>query len=95
MLLDRDTYLEKIKDILSDKSKLFMLGTVTTFDDTYKIEAAIQQRLLSFKKNNKISDIDYNAIHPSGSYRPRLYGLPKVHKLNVPLRPILSIDEIP
>ena len=30
-------------------------------------------------------------IRPTGSLRPRLYGLPKVHKKDVPLRPILSM----
>ena len=31
----------------------------------------------------------YKRLNPSGS-RPRLYGLPKIHKEGVPLRPIVS-----
>ena len=34
-----------------------------------------------------------NAIPPSGSLRPRMYGLPKTHKKDVPLRPILSMTK--
>ena len=33
----------------------------------------------------------YKEICPTGSLRSRLYGLPKVHKNEVPLRPILSM----
>ena len=32
----------------------------------------------------------YNSLRTSGSQPPRIYGLPKVHKPNVPLRPIVS-----
>ena len=33
----------------------------------------------------------YDRIRPTGSQRPQMYGLPKIHKPNVPLRPILSM----
>ena len=42
------------------------------------------------KKNGTISELVYNKLFPSGSRPGILYGLPKVHKAGVPLRPILS-----
>ena len=33
----------------------------------------------------------YNKLKPCGSQAPRLYGLAKIHKQNVPLRPVLSM----
>ena len=33
----------------------------------------------------------YKLIRPTDSQRPRMYGLPKTHKKDVPLRPILSM----
>ena len=54
VLLNKDTYLDKMKNILSDKRKFFTLGPVATIDNTYKIEAAIQRRLLSLKTSRKI-----------------------------------------
>ena len=60
-------------------------------ENTLKTEGATQRRLLSLKHNNKITASDYDAIRPSSSCRPRLYGLPKVPKAKVSLRPVLSM----
>eukprot|EP00794_Sanderia_malayensis_P010369 gene10369-11449_t len=40
-------------------------------------------------KFEKLGDVE--KIRPGGSQRPRMYGLPKTHKPNIPLRPILSM----
>ena len=56
--------------ILSDKTKIIQLGPVSSHDNTLKIESALQRRLLALKKQNKISEPDYETIRPSGSYRP-------------------------
>ena len=40
------------------------------------------------KKNSSISDGTYNELYASGTTLGILYGLPKIHKVNVPLRPI-------
>ena len=37
----------------------------------------------------------YDRIRPVDSTRPRMYGLPKLHKQDVPLRPILSMTNAP
>ena len=46
--------------------------------------------LRSLKKDNSITDTFYNKVRPCGSQPSCLYGLPKVHKVNHPLRPICS-----
>ena len=33
----------------------------------------------------------YDRIKPVAAQRPRMYGLPKIHKENIPRRPILSM----
>ena len=40
---------------------------------------------------NEFSHENYNLIRPVGSIRPRLYGLPKLNKVDIPLMPILSM----
>ena len=80
-----------MKTILNDTTTFFHLGPVTNKDKTAKIESRIQRRLLQLRKESLISKQVYEAIFPAGSQRPRMYGLPKIHKKDVPLRPILSM----
>ena len=37
-----------------------------------------------------IPDYLYKQLYPTGGQPPRIYGLPKIHKASVPLRPIVS-----
>ena len=39
----------------------------------------------------KYRNLCTTVFYPLGSVRPRMYGLPKIHKPDVPLRPILSM----
>ena len=65
--------------------------SVKNKDNTTKIESRIQQRLLQLRKEYLISKQVYKAIRPTGSQRLHMYGFPKIHKKDVPLRPILSM----
>ena len=84
-------YISKMDFILHDNSKFENLGPSSEFDNTVKIEAHIQRRLLQLKKEGLLPSKIYSRIRPTGSQRPRMYGLPKIHKQDVPLRPILSM----
>ena len=46
-------------------------------------------------KDNIIDTSLYERLAPSGTHVPRLYGLPKVHKPGVPLRPIIDMCSSP
>ena len=77
--------------ILDDPSKFKKLGPTSSNDNTVNIESKLQKRLLELFKEDSIPKSLYQNIRPTGSQRPRMYGLPKTHKTNVPLRPILSM----
>ena len=91
VLLDRCDYVQKMSSILDDENKFEKLGPTTTHDDTSKTEADLQRYLLGLSRRGEISQEEYERIRPKGCQRPRMYGLPKVHKDNTPLRPILSM----
>ena len=63
--------------ILNDTTKFLDLGPATSNDSTAKIETQIQRQLLQLNKEKLISKTEYKAIRPTGSQRPRMYGLPK------------------
>ena len=50
----------------------------------------VSSNLLQLKREGCLPPKIYWSIHPSGSNIPSFYGLPKVHNVNVPLRPIVS-----
>jgi hypothetical protein len=56
------------------------------------VEDRFNRRLLELSKSNRISNEFYKKVFSQGGQACRLYGLPKVHKKTVPLRPIASIN---
>ena len=91
VILNKNDYNDKMKTILNDTTKFLDLGLVTNKDNTAKNESWIQRRLLQLRKESLIFKQVYEAIRPTGFQRPRMYGLPKIHKKDVPLCPILSM----
>ena len=51
--------------------------------------------LLDLKKAGKISDSTYKILYSSDGFGPRFYGLPKIHKPGIPLRPIVPFVNSP
>ena len=81
----------KLETILFDSNKFICLGPEEENDNTAKLETKLQRRLLQLKKDDQITPSIYNDTRPTGSQRPRMYGLPKTHKASIPLRPIPSM----
>lgn len=86
VLMNKTDYISKMNAILNDSTKFNVLSD----DPTIKREARLTRLLSKLKKNGHISDEFYDMARPTGSNPGRLYGLPKVHKEDVPLRPVLS-----
>ena len=95
VVLDKTEYLRKMMEILDDKTKFDKMGPASNFDNIVKIEKEIINTLKDLVCKKEISQETFNDIKPIGSIRPRLYGLPKMHKKGVPMRPILSMTKSP
>ena len=90
ILLNKSDYVNRMSKILDNQWKFKRLGPVSSNDNTASIESHLQKRLLDLVKADLMPKWIYDAIHPTKSQRPRMYGLPKTHKEGTPLRPILS-----
>ena len=80
---------------INDEMKFLKLGPVGDNLTIVKLEKRTIQILKDLVDKNELSQENYNLIRPVGSIRPRLYGLPKLHKVDIPLRPILSMIRSP
>ena len=56
---------------------------------------SVQRKLRCLSSKDLISKEIYELTRPIGSQRPKLYGLPKTHKNDIPFRPILSKTKTP
>ena len=90
VLLDKSEYLDKMASIINDHTKFKHLKFADPLLTTLKCEDKINRFLRKLKKEAIINQLEYDEMYSSGSSPGVLYGLPKVHKPNVPLRPILS-----
>ena len=88
VILNKQDYNNKITDILNNATKFKILGSVHEFDNTAQKE---QCKLFWFYNEHLITKKIYEIICRVRSQRPWLYGLPKIHKHNIPLRPVLSM----
>ena len=86
VIMDRSDYVSKMQTILQDPSTF----TPLDHDPTIANENRVTRLLLRLKKERYITQADYNLARPIGSRAARLYGLPKLHKPNHPLRPVMS-----
>ena len=86
VILDKEDYLKKAKALLEDQ------GTYKAFktDPASKMKSKIINLLKNIKTEGGIDDILYKKLYPTGAVTPKFYGLPKIHKSGIPLRPIVS-----
>jgi hypothetical protein len=89
--MDRSLYVEKMNTILLDPTKF--KKDERQVDDTKKTTAAISVLLKKLVSLNILTSAEYRRLSPTGAVIPRMYGLPKLHKDGVPLRPILSMTK--
>ena len=62
----------------------------TSSDPTTKHKNRLINILKSIKAEGGIDNTTYKRLYPTGAGSPKYYGLPKIHKQDVPLRPIVS-----
>ena len=92
VILNKSDYINKMNNILSDTAKFKLINSDDRVLHTLIQEDRTNRILNKLKKEGALTDSQYNNLSISGSSPGIMYGLPKVHKENPPLRPILSAN---
>ena len=86
VVLDKSEYLEKAHTLLSDTNTYKKLPKDPTNMYTKRVVDVIKP----LKDNGILPVVIYRRIYPTMTESPKFYGLPKIHKPEVPLRPIVA-----
>ena len=85
VVMDKEDYIKKSEEIL-----LKPTYKILPSDPTTKHKNKLITLLKSIKAEGGIRENTYKRLYPKGACSPKYYGLPKVHKIGIPLRPIVS-----
>ena len=91
VVINKTTYDAKVANMLSDTSTYKPLSK----DPTSALRQKMNSLLLSLHTSGHLSDYQYHKLRDSAGHIPLLYALPKIHKQDVPLRPIVSFISSP
>lgn len=86
VIMLRSEYEQKVLQLLSDSSTY----TLQNCDPTKKITAMITKHVKKLHEKEYIKSADLRYILSANSLPPALYCLVKIHKVNHPMRPIVS-----
>ena len=85
VVLDKEDYIHKAEELLHQPN----YKTLTS-DPTTKHKNKLIVLLKSIKAEGRMNDSLYKNLYPTGTRSPKFYGMTKVHKEGIPLRPIVS-----
>lgn len=91
VIMKRDDYLEKMNALVSDNNTYTKMRN----NPTARVKRRNNELALRWSQNKYIDVKERAYINTSSAWPPRIYGLPKIHKPNIPLRPIVSSINAP
>ena len=91
VIVDHDVYVCEITAMLNDEQTYKEVKK----DPAPSLERKMNLKLLFLSKQGSIPDKLYSCLQSSCGKTPLLYGLQKIHKADVPLRPIASFVQSP
>jgi len=89
--VDKSSYQQKVLTLLSERNTYLRLDN----DPTAKQQRTLNSKLAALKRTGILAVQDYHWLYRNKGAAPRLYGPPKIHKKDVPLRPIVSFVNAP
>ena len=85
VVMDKEDYVKKAEEVLNQPTY-----RIISSDPTIKYKNKLMNLLESIKTEGGMNEALYKRLYPRGAGCPKFYGLPKIHKEGIPLRPIVS-----
>ena len=85
VVLNTEDYKKKAQELLNQNT----YRTLTSAP-TMRLKSKMINLLKSIKSKRGMTEDLYKRLYPTGAGSPKFYGLPKIHKPGMPLRPIVS-----
>ena len=91
VVMDKNSYIDKCMALLQD-SNVYQPCRDLTGQIHRQVQATLRKLKGKYGKEHQWVQLHYNQLLPTGNSSPpaRFYGLPKIHKANCPMRPIVS-----
>ena len=86
VVMDTQDYINKCNNLLAQ-----LTYRPIPRDPTNKIQAKLITMLRKVKNHTGLDNNTYKAMYPTGCSVLKFYRLPKIYKLDIPPRPIVSI----
>ena len=80
VIMDQQQYMDKAIGLLSDTN---MYRTIPK-DPTIKLKNKLIGTLKDIKQTGGLKDSTYCKVYPTSAVPPKIYGLPKIHKVGTP-----------
>ena len=91
VIMNKSDYINKANNLTKDTETYQSLDT----DPSITTVNRINQKLKQLKDKDRLNETTYHRIRPNDASTAKFYGLPKIHKENIPLRPIVSLPGSP
>ena len=85
VIMNAEDYTKKAEDLLNQPTY-----RPINSDPTVRLKNKLITLLKSFKAEGRVKEEVYKRLYPTGAGSSKFYGLPKIHKVGIPLRPIVS-----
>ncbi|KAJ8021749.1 hypothetical protein HOLleu_39038 [Holothuria leucospilota] len=86
VVMNKEQHIEKMSNLIMEDKTYRPLKR----DPTTSLENKIGKAIKELKEQNKLNKKQTTQLTLRNLLAPRIYGLPKVHKEGIPLRPIVS-----
>lgn len=91
VIMEKNEYISKMNNLLNDRSTY----KKENHNPTNRVQSKVNNLVTSWFKRNLIPKELKNKLNCHNGHAPYIYGLPKLHKTGIPLRPIVSNIQSP